>query len=327
MHVLDVNHGSATLIVTPSGEHAILVDAGPRGAGYGAILPALDDRSFSFRAIDLMIITHYDADHIGGADEVIEAVPVDRLLDHGDHDHWLEAKGVQMEQYDAAMRAEPIPLDFDITLDGVRVQCLASNNQTPFDTTEVAPDYGNDNPNSVALLVSWEGFEIYIAGDQTGSTEERLVDHVPDVDVFIMNHHGSSSKGSNSATLLNALRPEVAIASMGEHKGHQHPHHGPVDELVALGADVYITNANEHSVAALSVVEDRVLDNDPSGYDGAIVIEVDAETGQYTIEVGDARALPSYAFNEPGGAPENASARLNLVKATTLERRLRRSQE
>ncbi len=221
VHVLDVNQGSAALIVTPSGKHVVLVDAGPRGAGKGAVVPALDNRQWSFRSIDLMVITHYDADHIGGADELIAAVPVDVLLDHGDHDYWLAEKGVEMAQYDAAMQAEVMPVTFDTTLDGVRIQCLASNNQTPFDraTTAVTPDYSNDNPNSVALLISWEGFELYIAGDQTGSTEARLVGEVPDVDVFIMNHHGSSSRGSNSQDFLYALSPEVAIASMGQHKG------------------------------------------------------------------------------------------------------------
>ena len=296
IHVLDVNQGSATLIVTPSTQHAVLIDAGPRGAGEKAVLPALDNRLWSFRDIELMVVTHYDADHIGGADEVMAQVHVNRLLDHGDHAYWLERKGLEMAQYDAAMQATTIPLDFDETIDGVRFQCLARNNQTRFDepSDEVAPDSGNDNPNSVALLVSWEGFELYIAGDQTGSTEERLVEHVPDVDVFVMNHHGSSSRGSNGAAFLDALGPEVAVASMGQHKGHQHPDSEPIDHLLSLGAAVFITNANPYSAAASGIPEERVLDHEPSDYDGAIVIEVDAAAGEYTVQVGDARVTPRF---------------------------------
>lgn len=285
---LDVDQASATLIVTPSKKHAILVDAGGEGAGRGVIVPlfgALKDvGGESPQQIDLMVITHYDSDHIGGADEVLTELKVDELYDHGDHAHWLDVKGTAaMKNYNKAKKAKPIPLDFDRTIDGVRVRCLASNNRTRFDPPDSpgAADPEDDNPNSVALLISYEGFDFYIAGDQTDSTEKRLVGHVPDVDVYHMNHHGSSTHGSSHPAFLDALKPEVAIASNGQDENYRHPHKEPVSHLLAMNCDVFLMNFDKYSEVKLNAK--FVSDDDPKDKDGTMLVVVDPGAGKYYV--------------------------------------------
>ena len=285
---LDVDQASATLIVTPSRRHAILVDAGNEGSGRNVIVPLFEYldavNGVDPEQIDLMVVTHYDADHIGGADEVLTELPVVELFDHGDHDYWLRAKPSDaMSNYHAAKLATPIPLDFDRTIDGVRVQCLASNNGTRYDPSGSAfpPDHDDDNPNSVALLITYNGFDLYIAGDQTGETEARMVGRVPNVDVYHMNHHGSATHGSSTPEFLDSLDPEVAIASNGQNQTYQHPHTGPVNHLLSLGCRVMLMNFNEYSDVRMD--PKYVSDDAPSGKDGTFVIVVDSQQGAYSI--------------------------------------------
>ena len=76
VRVLDVGEGSATLIRTAD-RHAVLVDAGPSGAGLEAQL-----RGLGVRALDLVLVTHPHADHYGGLAELSSAVSVSAIADH-----------------------------------------------------------------------------------------------------------------------------------------------------------------------------------------------------------------------------------------------------
>ena len=68
----DVNTGDATLIISPDG-HGVLIDAGDQGRGLNPIREFLDHarRENVLTSLDYVISTHYDADHIGGMDEVL----------------------------------------------------------------------------------------------------------------------------------------------------------------------------------------------------------------------------------------------------------------
>lgn len=72
----DMGKADAMLITTPSGEQ-ILIDAGTNKGGKKLAERFAKD---GVDAIDLMIITHFDKDHVGGADKVLESVPVARVV-------------------------------------------------------------------------------------------------------------------------------------------------------------------------------------------------------------------------------------------------------
>ena len=72
----DMGKADAMLITTPSGEQ-ILIDAGTNKGGKKLAERFAKD---GVNAIDLMIITHFDKDHVGGADKVLESVPVARVI-------------------------------------------------------------------------------------------------------------------------------------------------------------------------------------------------------------------------------------------------------
>jgi glyoxylase-like metal-dependent hydrolase (beta-lactamase superfamily II) len=81
IYSIDVEGGQATLFVSPSGE-SMLVDAGLPGAR-DADRIAEAAKSAGLTQIDYMVVTHYDADHVGGVKDVGERIPIKAFVDHG----------------------------------------------------------------------------------------------------------------------------------------------------------------------------------------------------------------------------------------------------
>src|SRR5207244_3134301 len=95
---LDVGQGDATLI--QAGGRAVLVDAGPPGDHIASLV-----RGEGARRLDLLVVTHAQADHEGGAAEVLSQLPVTAVLDG--RDGVASADGARFE---AAARAHPVRL-------------------------------------------------------------------------------------------------------------------------------------------------------------------------------------------------------------------------
>src|ERR1051326_2159293 len=82
LYFIDTEGGAATLIVTPAGE-SLLVDTGNPGArDPGRIITAAKDAAIT--KIDYLVITHYHADHFGGASDLANLLPIGTLYDNAD---------------------------------------------------------------------------------------------------------------------------------------------------------------------------------------------------------------------------------------------------
>src|SRR6202790_1518282 len=77
----DVEGGQSTLFVSPSGE-SLLVDAGSPGARDADRIVATA-KSAGVTQIDYLVVTHYDADHVGGVKDVADRMPIRTFVDHG----------------------------------------------------------------------------------------------------------------------------------------------------------------------------------------------------------------------------------------------------
>ncbi len=230
---LDVGQGDATLVRLP-GRVEVLVDGGgtpfsDRDVGARVVLPAL--RALGVHALDVVVATHPDLDHVEGLARVLASMPVGTLVmgppwpdaaidgrlrgiarEHGIPVHrairgerWVFGRG--------AYRAE-----IDVLHPGAR----------PLPTT---------NENSVALLIRLGGVpQVLMLGDAPASVERRLA--VPHVPVLKVAHHGS--RFSTSAALLRASRPRLAVVSVGENR-YGHPDPGVLDRLSGLGVQVVST--------------------------------------------------------------------------------------
>jgi len=286
--VLDVEVGDATLIVCPyedGRQDVILIDTGENDAD--RIKGKLVSNGFGLAGhpISRMIITHYDFDHCGDAAALIPLASV--IYDHGDNRiraTYAAAVGA------GAVDRRLMKLDYEeVFSGGVTVECVAVNQATDFDPdTKACTD--DDNPNSIALLVSFNGFDYFTGGDLTFAPEKSLAKGIRDCDVYHVNHHGSKTT-SSSLKFLQKLKPEVSIASNGVSYGH--PTAEVAERLVnEIGSRFYQTNKNEDPRAYQAdkkyVADDTYFgDNEEAeeaeGDTGSIAVVVDAAAGKYYV--------------------------------------------
>ncbi len=197
---LDVGQGLAILIRTR--HHTLLYDAGPRfgdfDLGERVVLPAL--RKLSVDNLDVMLLSHADADHAGGALAIARGMKVLRVLS-GD------PPGLPAE-----LSAEACESGEQWQWDGVRFQLW------------MWADARDSNQRSCVLQIEANGERLLLTGDIDVHAERVLLGSPLAVPTQWLQspHHGSRS--SSSMALLNALKPEAVLISRGHGNSFGHPH-------------------------------------------------------------------------------------------------------
>ncbi len=202
----DVGQGNAVLVRTA--HHALLFDAGPRfslesDAGHRVLVPLLQSLQ---EKLDLVVLSHRDMDHVGGAPAVLAMQPQAELLSSIEADNALQSlrparRCVAGQQWD---------------WDGVRFTVLhpqASDYDAP----------AKPNALSCVLRISTGFNTALLAGDIEQPQEARLVASGINIkaDVLLVPHHGSNT--SSSETFLDAVSPSVAIVQSGYRNRFGHP--------------------------------------------------------------------------------------------------------
>ncbi|WP_307297405.1 ComEC/Rec2 family competence protein [Microbacterium natoriense] len=220
----DVGQGDA-LVVRSEGEVA-LVDTGPEPGPLEDCLRALGiDR------VDLLVLTHFDLDHVGGVDAVQGRVG--QVL-HGPPG---EEQDEQMLARLVAGGAEPVDASAGLfgTLGGASWKVL-----WPQRGSAIFPP-GNDS--SVVMLFEGGGVpkSLYL-GDLSAQAQRMLLRtaHLGNgFAVVKVAHHGSADQDPG---LYETLRPSVAVISVGEGNDYGHPRDEILAVLDALGAHVLRTD-------------------------------------------------------------------------------------
>lgn len=231
---VDVGQGDATILLGPTGT-ALLYDAGPTGAGKGAVLTAL--RRLDVKRLQYVIPSHYDADHVGGLDEVMERMPFASVWDRGTRDQPTTAAYRDYVRAAGSKRRTVAKGQvFDLG-GGARARVLAYDGEVLGRSTRL-PIRGSsqqENAASLVLRVDYGDFSMWLGGDLTGGgngtydVETPVAGVCGDVDVYRVNHHGSAT--STNDNLVSSLRPEVCILSNGARNPFGHPHNEVVNRL------------------------------------------------------------------------------------------------
>jgi len=206
MTVIDVGHGDSTFVRTPGGR-TMVVDAGNRSdyvdLGRRAVAPFLWANHES--KIDALLVTHPDADHIGGVKYLIEHFAVGSLV-------------LGAHPFPGTMEDELIALCAER---GVPVQRVARGDE--FALGEAMIEVMNpprdavaglkENELSLVVRVSWPGFSALLTGDIESEAEAQLAKLDVAAQVLKVPHHGSAT--SSSRDFVAAAHPEIAVISVG----------------------------------------------------------------------------------------------------------------
>ncbi len=276
--VLDVGQGDAILLRLPRGRE-VLIDGGGTpfsdyDVGARTVVPAL--RSLGVDALEAVVATHADTDHIEGLRSVLEAIPVGELwVGHPAPDRPLYRALVET----AVARGVPIR--------EVRRGASAHLGRASIDVLHPGSDRVDGNDGSVALLVRWNERPVALTlGDLSGAVEADLP--VPPTPVLVVAHHGSAH--STSPQLLAAVRPRTAVISVGTNR-YGHPAPDVIARLRAAGATVRSTRE-----------------------DGTVRVALDALGGAPQAGAGEARSVPpgpgrNHPIDAPGRVPAAARRR------------------
>lgn len=221
----DVGQGTAVLLRTRG--HVLLYDTGPRywregDAGERVLVPLL--RALGVHRIDVLMLSHGDADHAGGAASVLAALPVRRIDSSLPHGHALRARPLAQRRCDAGTHWQ---------WDGVRFEVLHP----------LAADHARPlRPNALSCVlrvVDGEGRAALLAGDIGAAQEAALVARLGSglrSEVLLVPHHGS--RGSSSPGFVDAVAPRVALVQAGRGNRHGHPAAEVVARYAAGGTTV-----------------------------------------------------------------------------------------
>ncbi len=230
VHYLDVGQGDATLLLHD--EVAVLVDAG-RWQSSG-LVPML--RARGVEALDLVVITHPHADHIGQFDQVMDAFPVDEV--------WWSGSVTTSQTFERAVAALERS---DAAYEEPRVGDQATLG--PLDIEVVNPPAGvglsDLHDAGVSLRVTYGEVRLLFTGDNEAATERRMTSDsaaMIDADILQLGHHGSST--STTASFLSAVDPMLAIYSAGANNSYGHPAPEVVDRVLASDIELYGTDVH-----------------------------------------------------------------------------------
>lgn len=213
----DVGQGTAVLVRTQ--HHLLVYDSGPAytpeaDAGSRVLLPLL--RARGERRIDLLMLSHRDTDHVGGAAALLAGLPVVALSSSLEYGHPLRA--------DAAARGTPhtpCALGQSWQWDGVNFEVL---HPRPEDLQ------GPAKPNALSCVLRVQGAgaghggSVLITGDIEALQEAALVQRASAAlksDILLVPHHGS--KTSSTPAFLDAVQPRVAVVQAAYRSRYGHP--------------------------------------------------------------------------------------------------------
>ncbi|MBQ7923343.1 MAG: MBL fold metallo-hydrolase [Clostridia bacterium] len=227
IHFIDVGQGDATLIMT--GTNSVLIDTGTN-ASADSLVTYLETY---VGQIDYLILTHPHDDHTGGADEVLDAIPVRNVItpDIPGNDYYRVLEELS-DTYDFNL----IPAEPGNRYEAGEIYCTILG--------PVHLDHSNLNDVSIVTKVDIGSVSLLCSGDAEQIAEQDVLANTDpallDCDIYQVGHHGSST--STSMEFFYAISPDICVISCGNGNSYGHPHSTVVSLIELSGSDLYRTD-------------------------------------------------------------------------------------
>ncbi|HEY9229548.1 MAG TPA: DNA internalization-related competence protein ComEC/Rec2 [Gemmatimonadaceae bacterium] len=236
LHMIDVGQGDAIALRTPHSRW-ILFDAGGawRGgdAGRSMVIPYIARRGGT---VEMFVLSHPHTDHVGGASALLRAFKPAAYVDAG-FPGGAESYRMSLDAARAMRvrwrRAHP---GDSVVIDGVTITFLAPDSAWTASLTD-------PNLASVIARVTYGDVRMLLVGDAERAEEEWLLARDRDAlraDILKVGHHGSST--SSTEEFLDAVRPSLALVSVGAGNTYHLPKVEVLQRIARYGAQVLRTD-------------------------------------------------------------------------------------
>ncbi|MFK3936947.1 ComEC/Rec2 family competence protein [Alkalihalobacillus sp. NPDC078783] len=223
--IFDVGQGDSALV--QSDDTTILIDTGRHDSD--VIFDHLEAEEI--KHIDLLILTHPHADHIGNADEIVRLYNPQTV--------WIDGNETTSQVFERVV-------DSLLESDAEVMEPIAGElyEQGDFFINVLNPSEeltGDLNNDSVSIKLTYGEVSFLFTGDAEKPGEQLMIDSGIDLqsEVLIMGHHGSNT--SSNDFFLDKVQPDIAIYSAGENNSYGHPGEYALKRVEDIGADIYGT--------------------------------------------------------------------------------------
>lgn len=222
----DVGKGDAILIETQ--EHTMLIDAGYDDT-YGVIKNYLTKQGI--QKLDYLVVTHFDKDHVGGADRIIRSVDIGEIMQpdyESDAGQYLEYCTVLEEK---GMQPVLVRESIEFALDGAEFYVYPPKEESYKE---------EDNDFSLVISMTYGEKSFLFAGDSEKVRLNELLDQREfelSHDILKVPHHGK--KEDNSEEFFRAVAPDIAVITCSD---EQPASNKVCNMLEELGTEIYLTS-------------------------------------------------------------------------------------
>lgn len=256
VRVVDVGAGLCCIVRMP-GDHYMVYDTGSwRTEAVDSAMAAIREIIPAYEVIDLLVLSHSDADHLAATDDIYAEYYVDRVIRSG-----MKRSTANWRNADSAIRQsadEGTTLDINLSdvefpigatyVFGETTATMVCGFDRPLPGWDIDSDSEYNNAASIVFRVQYRGRSVLFCGDAVGrhnggdddeliAAEKFMVEMagvIPiDSDVVIAPHHGADN-GSAKAW-IEAVSPEWVIVSAGH--DHEHPRKTAMERYLDFGVD------------------------------------------------------------------------------------------
>lgn len=225
LHVYYIDVGQADSILVMNEKQSLLIDAGNNEDG-DMVVNFIKDKCIT--KLDYIIGTHPHEDHIGGMDDVINNIDVDKI--------YLPAIQTNTKTYQDVLQAIK---DKNKKINSLKKGDKFNVGEAEFEVmTDSILDKNNLNLSSNIIRMVFNGTSFLFTGDAETENEKSIT--WEQTDILKVGHHGSTT--STSQKFLNQIKPKYAIISVGKNNDYGHPKEKILEKLKNEGAEIYRTD-------------------------------------------------------------------------------------